>query len=97
MLLRTDTMRRRLNSRCKGLLEVGRPATNDPSSQEPTVQYLHRTVKDYIEDEDIQATLKATLTSPFDAHLKLAAGYVSHIKATDDNVDFFSDHTLKPY
>lgn len=39
---RTETMRRRLNSRCKGLLEA---PTVEKLGPEAKVQYLHRTVR----------------------------------------------------
>jgi hypothetical protein len=39
---RTETMRRRLNSRCKGLLEA---PTIEQLGPEAKVQYLHRTVR----------------------------------------------------
>ncbi|KAL8784506.1 MAG: hypothetical protein Q9195_009016 [Heterodermia aff. obscurata] len=75
--LRADVMRRRLTSRCKGLLEVGTsylsyddiffetkwftssaPMKNTDriapsSSADLTVQYLHRTVKDYLESPKV--------------------------------------------
>ncbi|KAF2732563.1 hypothetical protein EJ04DRAFT_469974, partial [Polyplosphaeria fusca] len=45
---RAETMRRRLNSRCKGLLEAPSYKINGPETK---VHYLHRTVKDFF-DED---------------------------------------------
>lgn len=46
--IRLDTMRRRVNSRCKGLIEVARPDNGHRTTQflRTPVQYLHATVKD---------------------------------------------------
>jgi hypothetical protein len=54
---REDEMRHRMNGRCKGLLEVNRI----PDSEAPydcRVDFLHRTVKDFLRTTDIQQQLK---------------------------------------
>jgi hypothetical protein len=48
-MFRAERMRRRLNSRCKGLLEA--PAKGR-EMHKAIVQYLHRTVRDYICRQD---------------------------------------------
>ncbi|KAK9782956.1 putative NADP-dependent oxidoreductase domain-containing protein [Seiridium cardinale] len=60
--LRVEVMQRRLNSRCKGLIEIGRKSPRSSIYTSPTVQYLHKTVKDYVERPDIQL-------SRYDLHL----------------------------
>ena len=75
--LREDTMRRRLNSRCKGLLEVGYAPIGTGKG---TVQYLHRTVKDYIESDEPQSRLESALKSSFDPHLQLCLGSLVYLK-----------------
>ena len=77
---RIDAIQRRLNSRCKGLIEVGRGAGSLPTHtlqrhllHHPTVQYLHKTVKDYIEKPDVQGRLFQGLKSPFDPHVRLCS------------------------
>jgi len=90
-ILRMDTMRRRINSRSKGLLEAKGPLStaggfkhDDPLIHSRyTVQYLHRTVKDYIESEKAQAILRSQARSPFDPHLRLLAGHIAYIKSVD--------------
>lgn len=81
--LRLDTMRRRLNSRCRGLLEVSAAFHNN--SEHTTVQYLHRTVKDYIFSERAQKTLQILTTSSFNPHESLCAGYLTHLKTFDES------------
>jgi hypothetical protein len=90
IVLRMDTMRRRINSRSKGLLEVkGLVSTPggieyDASNYEQyTIQYLHRTVKDYIEHANVQKTLQSAMQSTFDPHLRLLAGHVAYAKGFD--------------
>src|ERR1700712_4189179 len=83
--LLNETMRRRVNSRCKGLLEVGelRGSAWDElsgASEMYTVQYLHRTVKDYIESPDIQERFLSAMKSPYDAHLRHCIGILIVIK-----------------
>lgn len=46
-----ESARRRLNSRCKGLLEVPSYPTNGPKA---VVEFLHRTVRDFVSRSDIQ-------------------------------------------
>lgn len=90
--LRADTMRRRLNSRCKGFLEVGKKsegATSDGT--EETVQYLHRTVKDYVESKEAQGTLGAAITSDFDPHQRLCVGSLAHLKAIEADEDVLAN------
>ncbi|KAI1096763.1 hypothetical protein F5B19DRAFT_4577 [Rostrohypoxylon terebratum] len=66
-IFQAERMRRRLYSRCKGLLEV--PAF-DKRGLEVPVQYLHRTVKDFLEEDGTRGLLAS---SDFDAHLALCA------------------------
>lgn len=73
---RTKEIRKRLNSRCKGLISVTKPK---PSFGAPTilqkasVQYLHRSVKDYMEQESSQRKLHAMLHAAFDPHARLCS------------------------
>jgi hypothetical protein len=89
---RADTMRRRLNSRCRGFLEVSgsnrslmENRFNDYANA-PTVQYLHRTVKDFVESPKVQEKLKSAMQTPFDPHLSLCAANVAYLKAVDQEV-----------
>ncbi|KAH8744417.1 hypothetical protein F5882DRAFT_342669 [Hyaloscypha sp. PMI_1271] len=82
--IRVDNMARRLNSRWKGLLEIDRAleaAGNLRAHAHQTVQYLHRTVKDFIKSRKVQEFLQSSLTSPFDPHLSLCVAHYAYIKA----------------
>ncbi len=86
--LRADTMRRRLNSRCKGFLEVGRTSSDPDVSNGETVQYLHRTVKDYLASEEAQKILRAATKPSFDPHLSFCAGSLAYLKTINNDRSF---------
>ncbi|KAF2498230.1 hypothetical protein BU16DRAFT_480997, partial [Lophium mytilinum] len=69
-------MKRRLGAISKGLLEIA----NRRNKADSTVEYLHRTVKDFIEKPDVQIRIAANITIPFDAHLSLAATSLLELK-----------------
>lgn len=86
--LRMDAMRRRINSRSRGLLEIkgGTPTPqgisyNAQSHRKVTIQYLHRTVKDFVESSDVQQTIQSALKEPFDLHLRFLAGQLAYLKS----------------
>ncbi|KAF6827771.1 hypothetical protein CPLU01_08885 [Colletotrichum plurivorum] len=90
---RAEVMRRQIQSRCKGLLEA--PDFNK-SGSETKVEYLHRTVKDFLE-EDGSSDLMTTNLGDFDVHIVLCASLIRHAKAIrpdEDNMtgmEAFSD------
>lgn len=61
----------RLNSRCKGLLEV------DAFDR---VNFLHRTVRDFLQMEEMRDILKNHAASGFDAGLSILQAYIFWIK-----------------
>jgi hypothetical protein len=108
MLSRADLMKRRLNSRCKGLLEVASNPVpfwdpfgsidtandsslpgqdNQPFPIQPsnpadlTVQYLHRTVKDFLESPNVWDRLMAAKRSEYDPYLALCGSHIVQFKA----------------
>ncbi|KAJ3538693.1 hypothetical protein NM208_g5796 [Fusarium decemcellulare] len=92
-------MKRKLSSRCKGLLEIESPPTLGQQSDtddgtddncnhidpitDCRVQYLHRTVKDFIESPEIWGWIVATNKEPFDPCVALAKSYLLHLKSAD--------------
>ncbi|KAK1503021.1 uncharacterized protein CCOS01_09179 [Colletotrichum costaricense] len=68
---RTETMRRRINSRCLGLLEVAVP----PSSSYGSVQYLHKTVRDFTLRPKVNTKIRDA-TSGFDCHIRMCFAYL---------------------
>ncbi|KAI0018219.1 hypothetical protein F4780DRAFT_538961 [Xylariomycetidae sp. FL0641] len=90
---------KRLNARCKGLLEVVQTNKKDTTNQDcHCVAFLHRTVRDFLQVRKVEALLSSRLKTPFDVNLALCRGYLLHLKqftevfysATDDPASRFS-------
>ncbi|EHK42170.1 hypothetical protein TRIATDRAFT_146839, partial [Trichoderma atroviride IMI 206040] len=86
MYYNTETMRRRLVSRCQGLLEVS-PIDSKLHLPYAKVQYLHRTVKDFMARAEIwNYILSGTKENgTFDPSLALCVSFLFQLK------------TLRPY
>ena len=89
--LRVTAANRRLNSRTKGFLEADRGlqsiqagGTHDPSKL--TVQYLHRTVKDFIKSPKAQSFLQSSRDPNFDPYLQLCLAYLINSKVLQKGV-----------
>ena len=78
---RIEAMDRRINSRCKGLLEVARGwrVYNHFYASRITVQYLHRTVRDFIKSPKAHSFLQS-LNSDFDPSIQLCLAYLMEVK-----------------
>lgn len=77
-------LRKRLNSRCKGLLSLTEEQL-DPTeitvySDMGAVQYCHRSAKDYLTMDTVQDKLIHMLDAPFDPHLTLCSAYLARWK-----------------
>ncbi|KAI0541700.1 hypothetical protein GGR58DRAFT_528776 [Xylaria digitata] len=77
--IRIDALRRRLNSRCKGLLELG---------AQDRVQYLHRSVKDYIDSDEVKGWIQGVVGRDFDCYLRICAANLAMLKT--QSTDFYS-------
>ncbi|KAM0555868.1 hypothetical protein ACHAPJ_006269 [Fusarium lateritium] len=98
-LERLEDMRRRINSRCKGLLEVQQIASPDmPNPEfERRVWYLHKTVSEFIRSDSAQQRLRGYPKAPFDACLRISAAcaalaklHLQLVTASDpDKSDFY--------
>lgn len=80
-----EAMNRRLNSRCKGFLETDRGLQNIQGNDmrhpsQLTVQYLHRTVRDFIESPKAQKFLRSSTNRDFDPWIQLCVAYPMAIK-----------------
>jgi hypothetical protein len=88
IIFKTEMMRRRLNSRCKGLLEA--PAYSGESSK-AKVQYLHRTVKDYLQRPDVWSYILSKASSTYNPDLMLCGAYMQLLKAVKMHKDVLRD------
>ncbi|KAK4211350.1 hypothetical protein QBC37DRAFT_14308 [Rhypophila decipiens] len=68
--VRIETLKRRLNSRCKGLLEVG------PNHK---VGFLHRSVRDFLDDQDMIKRMDEA-TKDYDCFLQLCSASLAMLK-----------------
>lgn len=83
--LRIEAMKRRLNSRCKGFLEVDRSSQRVQENEatqhwQLTVQYLHRTVRDFIKTPKAQDFLQTSTKPNFDPSIRLCVAYLLSMK-----------------
>ncbi|KAF7505514.1 hypothetical protein GJ744_000676 [Endocarpon pusillum] len=83
---RVEVMRRRLISRCKGLLEVPSLEVLGPATR---VQYLHRTVKDFLASPEIWRYILSGSAQSFDPRSALYASYIMQIKKMEPHKDMF--------
>jgi energy-coupling factor transporter ATP-binding protein EcfA2 len=90
---RIETMRRRMNSRCRGLIGIPKlvSGVEDTSIRKLKVQYLHKTVKDYIEQPSVQKKLSGMIKTPFDPHIRLCSGALAICKTHESQADQSSD------
>ena len=87
--LRIEAMKRRLNSRCKGFLEVDRSSQRAQANEatqysQLTVQYLHRTVRDFIKTPKVQNFLQISTKPNFDPAIQLCVAYLMSMKCWQD-------------
>lgn len=79
ILTRCQDMTRRLNARCKDLLEV-RVLSRHQTSLRYRIGFLHRTVRDFLRSNKLQKILRDWLSEPYDIHYHLCWAFLLHIK-----------------
>jgi hypothetical protein len=65
---------RRLNARCRGLLEVNQTTKN--------VEFLHRTVMDYLRSQEMSDYLGRKVPEHYSVHLALVRAFTAYVKST---------------
>jgi len=81
----STTMQRRINSRLLGLLEPQKPANRPLWNAK--VQYMHRTVRDFLETERIRNMIEAAAPSPYLPALNLCAAQLVLLKTDSPHVN----------
>lgn len=71
---RCKIIKKRLGGWCKGLLEV-------PNQDHPEVQFLHRTVRDFLKTPEMAAFLKTKAPAHFSANLSIMKAYTAWMKS----------------
>ena len=79
---RQEDMRRRLDGRCQGLLEVTRSSASDPDPFfRYKVDFPHRTVRDFLLTKNMQTMLADRIQSSFNPRLSLCNAFLAQMKA----------------
>lgn len=86
-------MKRKLLSRCRGLQDISSTVVQHCSPEDEVdygadtvsmgglkVQYLHRSVRDYIQSPEIWSWLVSVIQQPFDPYLVLLKSHLLHMK-----------------
>jgi hypothetical protein len=99
---RLKQMRKRLNACCKGLLEVQSIGpVEDPDSFSPealsnwdlwNVDFLHRTVRDFLRIPDTQKLIKKWTIADFDTDLVICEAMIAIIKVSPQEESQFRTH-----
>ena len=76
---RLEFMERRLNTLCKGLLEVHK-TSGSFSFCSHSVEFLHRTVGEFLQSDVLEKMLKPD-RNPFDVHTAMCKAYLAEIKS----------------
>ncbi|KAH7087599.1 hypothetical protein FB567DRAFT_525324 [Paraphoma chrysanthemicola] len=77
-----ETMRRRLNARCRGFIEIDRNIVGSSAYSDRRISYLHRTARDFIESENYWPTvLRSTGHSLFKPEERWAMSYIRMYKS----------------
>jgi hypothetical protein len=80
--VRLERMKRRLNSHCKGLLEVQRHVPLTAAG----IEYLHRTVRDFLHEQSTWTMLEAMAGEPFNAERSLCRALLMRLKSLPINL-----------
>ena len=87
---RNDQMRKQLNARCKGLLEVRdlgaiskEPYNYDKHFIASTVQFLHLTARDFISTRSVQKTMRKWLETEVEVNVRVCQAICNQIKRFD--------------
>lgn len=81
-----DEMKRRLDGRCKGLLEVNKPAYAVVRSKY-VVQFLHRTTRDFLLTKDMQFMISKYIRHNFNPRTWLSNTFLYYLKQTSNLSD----------
>ena len=87
-LSRNLEMRKRLNGRCKGLLEVTELEGSDTMTRY-RVDFLHRTVKDFLITKDMERMLSDWTAPEFDPHITICKTILAEIKTITPIPEYF--------
>ncbi|KAG6353687.1 hypothetical protein INS49_005396 [Diaporthe citri] len=86
---RATELKKRFNSRCKGLLSLSTELLDTRSATSRfgigTVQYCHRSAKDYLTMDSVQKKFLNMLDVPFDPHPRLCSAHLARWRCCTSN------------
>lgn len=82
---RLEWMKRRLNSRCKGLLEVYTDPKHKHRFFDLKVDFLHRSVRDFLQTPFASTVLEQQTDASFDVDVELCKSYLIQLKTIKDS------------
>lgn len=74
---------RRINARCRGLLEVNKASKN--------VEFLYRTVRDYLGTNEMSHYLDTKSRKGYDVHLSILKAFTAYVQYTKNTVKHIHD------
>ncbi|KAL5381575.1 hypothetical protein DPSP01_007027 [Paraphaeosphaeria sporulosa] len=83
-------VQKRINGRSKGMLEITPPIVE--GSSQSRVDFLHRTVQDFLMTTDMQEILKSHQAKDFDADLAICGALLAEFKAA--NIGLFGHENI---
>jgi len=86
---RLRQIHKRLNACCKGLLEVA----SNAGDQFPKVDFLHRTVRDFLRIPEMQKLLDKWTSEGFDEHIAICEAIVCVVKTTPQEESHFQSYS----
>lgn len=75
------THEKRLNARCKGLLELRINTSAQLCDRKYSIEFLHRTARDFIQTSKVQKTIRQWTPSDFDAQISLCRTILCRVKS----------------
>lgn len=81
VIYRQELMRRRINWRSKGLLEVNDTPDDAPDDVEKRVDFLHKSVRDFLRVKEIERKLGEMATPNFNASRAISRALLASFKA----------------
>ena len=82
---------KRVNARCADLVELATVARGHRTPLYPVVTFLHRTVMDHLQTQEVQTTLSKWQDTNFEVNRHLCQAYLAHLKHVPFKFDSVED------
>ena len=82
---------KRVNARCADLVKLATGAKGYRRPLYPVIAFLHRTMLDYLQTQEVQTTLSKWQDKSFQVDRHLCQAYLAHVKQVPFKFDFVED------